>query len=70
MPQSLVGEKYLASLVTEFMIKSLIYIRLLVFDDQQHVTGLLGTMIEGLRHMQNSTVNIGDNELYWFKPTE
>jgi hypothetical protein len=41
MPQSPVGEKYLASLVMEFMIKSLIYIRLLVFDDQQHITGLL-----------------------------
>ena len=28
-----------------------------VFDDRQLVTGLPGTMVGGLRHMQNSTVN-------------
>ena len=31
--------------------------QLSVFDDRQLITGLLGTMFEGLRCTQNSTVN-------------
>ena len=35
-----------------------------MFDDQQFVTGLLGTMFEGLRRTQNSTVNTKRRTVY------
>jgi hypothetical protein len=35
-----------------------------VFDDQQPITGVLGTVFGGLRCMQNSAENMKTNDFY------
>ena len=39
-------------------------IMLSVFDDQQHVLGLSEMMVGGLRHTQNTTVNVKRRTVY------